>query len=62
MFSTTFSLIITSFNFCLIEEIPEINLLTKIVIFLIRHEKKVESNTPAPNAYNTSGLNPRGIF
>ncbi len=25
-----------------------------------RHEKKLESNTPAPNAYNTSGLNPRG--
>ena len=25
-----------------------------------RHEKKLESNTPAPNAYNTTGLNPRG--
>ena len=28
--------------------------------FVFRHEKKLESSTPAPNAYNTSGLNPRG--
>jgi len=25
-----------------------------------RHEKKVSASAPAPNAYNTSGLNPRG--
>jgi hypothetical protein len=26
-----------------------------------RHEKKSTASAPAPNAYNTSGLNPRGI-
>ena len=25
-----------------------------------RHEKKLVSNSPAPNVYNTSRLNPRG--
>ncbi len=25
-----------------------------------RHEKKATASAPAPNAYNTSGLNPRG--
>ena len=25
-----------------------------------RHEKKSTASAPAPNAYNTSGLNPRG--
>ena len=27
-----------------------------------RHERKHESSTPAPNAYNTSRLNPRGKY
>ncbi len=29
--------------------------------FDFRPEKKIDSVAPAPNAYNTSGLNPKGL-
>ena len=34
---------------------------SKILILFCRQERKLNSNSPAPNAYNTSRLNPRGM-